>query len=68
MNYLSDSIELARLQAAEEDFNSYCGGSSPDSYEEEQTPEEEAQGLVFGCQPFENMPSYQENLKTVAVR
>jgi hypothetical protein len=55
MNELVDSIEKARLAAAEAYFETYHGGSYPYE-EEEQEQEEDAQGLVFVGRTFENVP------------
>jgi len=38
MDYLADSIEKARLEASEVDFNTCCGGSYEED-EEQQTEE-----------------------------
>ncbi len=62
MNYLSDSIERARLQAAEDDFSTWSGGAAPAPEEAaEETPEEEAQGLVFDSRSFENVPKSEKD-------
>ncbi|GEM_PF-2415790 len=54
MKELSESIEKARVAAAEADFETCHGGSYP--YEEEEEQEEDAQGLVFVGRTFENVP------------